>query len=110
MKTNYKIKKGDTVKVIAGAAKGQQGEILDIDASKARVFIDGLTKKVKKHVKPQTDKANPEGGIIELDFGIHISNVMLVDSVSGETTRVGYKFDENNNKVRFAKKSGEVIK
>jgi large subunit ribosomal protein L24 len=110
MKTNYRIKKGDTVKVIAGAAKGQQGEVLDLDGKKNRVFIEGLTKKVKKHVKPQTDKANPEGGIVELDYGVHISNVMLVDPVSGDTSRVGYKFDENNKKVRFAKKSGEVIK
>jgi len=109
MKTNFKIKKGDTVKVIAGAAKGQQGEILDIDAKKTRVFIEGLTKKVKKHVKPQTDKANPDGGIIEKDYAVHISNVMLVDPTSGDLTRVGYKFDENGKKVRFAKKSGETI-
>lgn len=110
MKTVYKIKKGDTVKVISGEVKGQQGKVLEINSKKDRVFIEGLTKKVKKHVKPQTDKSNPDGGIIELDYGVHISNVMLVDPVSGEPTRVGYKFDENNNKIRFAKKSGEVIK
>ncbi len=110
MKTKFKIKKGDTVKVIAGAAKGDSGEVIDIDFKKARVFIDGVRKKVKKHVKPQTDKVHPDGGIIEKEYGIHISNIMLLDPKSGETTKIGYKFDENGNKVRFSKKSGEVIK
>ncbi|HIP31544.1 MAG TPA: 50S ribosomal protein L24 [Crocinitomicaceae bacterium] len=112
MKTNFKIKKGDTVQVIAGAAKDgavTRGVVLDIDTKKQRVFIEGLTKKVQKHVKPQTDKVNPDGGIIEKDYAVHISNVMLVDPTSGDLTRVGYKFDENGKKVRFAKKSGETI-
>lgn len=104
-----KIKKGDTVKVIAGAALGQQGEILEVDRKKNRVIIDGLTTKVKKHVKPQSDKANPDGGIIEQNKSIHISNVMLIDPSTKEPTRVGRKVEEGKV-VRFAKKSGEVIK
>ena len=75
MQKKLRIKKGDTVKVIAGAASGQQGVILDVDYSKERVFVEGLSVINKKHVKPQTDKANPDGGIIEKDRSIHISNV-----------------------------------
>ena len=73
MQKKLKIKKGDTVKVIAGAASGQQGVILDVDYSKERVFVEGLSVINKKHVKPQSDKANPDGGIIEKDRSIHIS-------------------------------------
>ena len=107
MQKKLKIKKGDTVKVIAGAASGQQGVILDVDYSKERVFVEGLSVIDKKHVKPQTDKANPDGGIIEKDRSIHISNVMLVHN--GETTKVGRKLNDNNKLVRFAKKTGEEI-
>ena len=108
MQTKVKIKKGDTVKVIAGAAIGQEGTVLDIDRKKQRVFIEGLSVTNKKHVRPQTDKANPDGGIIEKDRGVHISNVMLVQD--GTPQRVGRKLDENGKLVRFGKKSGEVIK
>ena len=108
MQKKLKIKKGDTVKVIAGAASGQQGVILDVDYSKERVFVEGLSVINKKHVKPQTDKANPDGGIIEKDSSIlDISNVMLVHN--GETTKVGRKLNDNNKLVRFAKKTGEEI-
>ena len=107
MQKKFKIKKGDTVKVIAGAALGQQGVILDVDYVKQRVFIEGLTVVNKKHVKPQTDKANPDGGILEKDRSIHISNVMFVHN--GETTKSGRKMDENNKLVRFARKTGEEI-
>ncbi len=107
MQTKLKIKKGDTVKVIAGAAKGSEGAVLDIDPKKERVFVEGLSIVNKKHVRPQSDKANPDGGIIEQDRGIHISNVKLVHN--GEPTRVGRKLDENKKLVRFSKKSGEVI-
>ena len=107
MQKKFKIKKGDTVKVIAGAALGQQGVILDVDYVKQRVFIEGLTVVRKKQIKPQTDKANPDGGILEKDRGIHISNVMFVHN--GEITKIGRKKDENNKLVRFARKTGEVI-
>ena len=107
MQTKLKIKKGDTVKVIAGAASGQQGVILDVDYKKERVYVEGLSVINKKHVKPQTDKANPDGGIIEKDRSIHISNVMLIHN--GEASKVGRRMDENNKLVRFAKKTGEEI-
>ncbi len=109
MQTKFKIKKGDTVKVIAGAASGQTGSVLDIDRKNQRVFIEGLSVVNKKHVRPQTDKANPDGGIIEKDRSIHISNVALVDS-KGNPSRVGRKLDENGKLVRFTKTDGEVIK
>lgn len=104
-----KIKKGDTVKVIAGAAINQQGEVLEVDYKKMRIIIDGLTVKEKKHVKPQTSQANPDGGIIERNKSIHISNVMLVDPSTKQPTRVGRKIEEGKI-VRYAKKSGEVLK
>ncbi len=104
-----KIKKGDTVKVIAGAAINQQGEILEVDYKKNRVIIDGLTVKEKKHVKPQTSQANPDGGIIERNKSIHISNVMLIDPKTKTPTRVGRRVEEGKI-VRYAKKSGESLK
>jgi large subunit ribosomal protein L24 len=107
MQKKFKLKKGDTVKVIAGAALGQEGVILDVDSKKERVFIEGLSIVNKKHVKPQSDKANPDGGIIEKDRSIHISNVMLVHN--GEPTKVGRKIGESNKLIRFAKKTGEEI-
>ena len=102
-----KIKKGDTVKVIAGAALGQEGVILDVDAKKERVFIEGLSIVNKKHVKPQSDKSNPDGGIVDKDRSIHVSNVMLVHN--GEATKVGRRIGDNNKLLRFAKKTGEEI-
>ena len=107
MQKKFKIKKGDTVKVIAGAAIGQEGVILELDSKKDRVYIEGLSVVNKKHVKPQTDKANPDGGIIDKDSSIHISNVMLVHN--GETTKVGRRMGETGKLVRFAKKTGEEI-
>jgi|TARA_B100001113_G_C20679860_1_gene435900 large subunit ribosomal protein L24 len=107
MQKKLKIKKGDTVKVIAGAALGQEGVILDVDAKKERVFIEGLSIVNKKHVKPQSDKSNPDGGIVDKDRSIHVSNVMLVHN--GETTKVGRRIGENNKLIRFAKKTGEEI-
>jgi large subunit ribosomal protein L24 len=104
-----KIKKGDTVKVIAGAAINQQGEILEVDYKKNRVIVDGLTVKEKKHVKPQTSQANPDGGIIERNKSIHISNVMLIDPKTKTPTRVGRRVEEGKI-VRYAKKSGESLK
>ena len=107
MHKKFKIKKGDTVKVISGAASGQEGVILEVDYKKERVFIEGLSIVNKKHVKPQTDKANPDGGIIDKDRSIHLSNIMLMQN--GETTKVGRRIAENGKIVRFAKKTGEEI-
>jgi len=102
-----KVKKDDTVKVIAGAAAGQEGKVLEVDVKNGRVIVEGISVKNMKHVKPQADKANPDGGIVEQDRSIHISNVMVV--AGGAPTRVGRKLDENKKLVRFSKKSGEVI-
>ena len=107
MQKKLKIKKGDTVKVIAGAALGQEGTILEVDHKKDRVYIEGLSVVNKKHLKPQTDKANPDGGIIDKDRSIHISNVILVHN--GTPTKVGRRMNENNKLIRYAKKTGEEI-
>lgn len=102
------IKKGDTVKVIAGESKGAEGVIRKVFPEKQRAIVEGNDiKKLSKHTKPNA--ANPDGGIVKEEAPIHISNLMLIDPKSGETTRVGRKVNEEGKKVRYAKKSGEVI-
>ena len=100
------IKKGDTVKVIAGENKGQQGKVLEVIAATNRVIVERVNM-VSKHTKPNAK--NTQGGIVKQEAAIHISNVMLVDPSSGKATRVGRKLDDGKL-VRYAKKSGEVIK
>jgi len=100
------VKKGDKVMVISGKDKGKTGVILSAFPKKDRVLVEGVNI-VKKHTKP--NQANPQGGILEQEASIHVSNVMLIDPKSGEPTRVGYKV-EDGKKVRVAKKSGEIIK
>ncbi len=99
------VKKGDTVKVISGKDKGKQGVILEAFPKKERVLVEGVNL-VKKHAKPSQD--NPQGGILNQEAAIHVSNVMPIDPKSGEPTRVGYKV-EDGKKVRIAKKSGEAL-
>ncbi len=101
----FKIKTGDEVIVIAGKDKGAKGKVLKIIKSKDRVIVDGVNM-IKKHVKPSTE--SPQGGIVEKEAPIHISNVALVDSKSGKATRVGYEV-KDGKKVRVSKKSKEVI-
>ncbi len=98
-----KIKKGDMVRVIAGADKDNEGKVIAVNAKKHTVLVEGVNM-VKKHTKPSM--ANQNGGIIEQEAPIDISNVMLL--VGGKTTRVGFKMD-GDKKVRFAKATGEVI-
>ena len=98
-----KIKKGDTVKVIAGKDRHKQGKVISVNPKNHTVIVEGVNM-VKKHTKPSL--ANQEGGIISQEAAIDASNVMLV--VGGQTTRVGFKMD-GDKKVRFAKKTGEVI-
>ena len=98
-----KIKKGDTVKLIAGKDKGTEGKVLSVDAKNHKVVVEGANM-VTKHAKPSA--ANQNGGIIQKEAPIDISNVMLV--VDGKATRVGFKV-ENDKKVRFAKSTGKVI-
>ena len=102
-----KIKKGDLVKVIAGNSKGVQGKVLQVLVDANRVIVEGANK-VKKHTKPSA--ATPNGGIIEKEAALHISNVALIDPKSGETTRIGRKLNADGKLVRYAKKSGEEIK
>ena len=101
------IKKGDNVKVIAGDSKGSTGRVLVVYPEKCRAIVEGVNK-VKKHSKPSPQ--NTQGGIIEKEASIHISNLAVVDS-KGNSTRIGRKLDETTKKlVRYSKKSGEVIK
>ncbi|MCM1099982.1 MAG: 50S ribosomal protein L24 [Clostridium sp.] len=98
-----KIKKGDTVKVITGKDNGAEGKVLSVDMKKRKVLVEGVNK-ITKHQKPS--QSNPNGGIVEKEAPIDISNVMLV--VNGKPTRVGFKMD-GDKKVRYAKATGEVI-
>jgi len=98
-----KIKKGDTVRVIAGKDKDKEGKVIAVDAKKSRVTVEGINI-VKKHTKPSM--GNQAGGIVEQEAPIHISNVMYVHKE--KPTRVGFKMD-GDKKVRFAKSTGEVI-
>ncbi len=100
----FRIKKNDEVKVIAGKEKGKSGKVLRINHEKARVVVEGVNM-VKKAVKKR--KQNDRGGIIDVEAGIHVSNVMVVCKKCGPV-RIGYK-TENDKKVRFCKKCGEVL-
>jgi large subunit ribosomal protein L24 len=100
-----KIKKGDRVIVLTGRDKGRQGDVLKVLPKESRVLVQGLNL-VQRHTRPtQTD---PNGGIKSKEAALHISNVALVDPKSGGATRVGFRF-EDGKKVRYAKKSGEVV-
>jgi len=102
----FHIKKGDTVVVITGESKGQQGKVLEMNSKTSRVLVEGVNM-AKKHTKPNA--AFPNGGIIEKEASIHISNLMLVDPKSGTPTRIGRKLVDGKLQ-RFSKKSGEAIK
>ncbi len=107
MSVKLHIKKGDTVSVIAGDSKGQQGKVLKVEVAKQRAIVEGVNL-VKKATKPNAK--NPQGGIVEQEAPIHISNLQLLDPKSGKPTRVGRKVNAEGKLVRFAKKSGEEIK
>ena len=98
-----KIKKGDMVRVIAGADKNNEGKVIAVNAKKNTVVVEGVHM-IKKHTKPSM--ANQAGGIVEQEGPVNISNVMLLSG--GKTTRVGFKMD-GDKKVRFAKSTGDVI-
>ena len=100
-----KIKTGDLVRVVAGDNKGQEGKVLKVLIEKNKAIVEGVNL-VSKHNKPSA--ASPQGGIVKKEAALHISNLALVDAKSGGTTRVGYRI-EGGKKVRFSKKSNEVI-
>ncbi|MBB6276513.1 50S ribosomal protein L24 [Porphyromonas circumdentaria] len=101
------IKKGDTVMVNSGESRGRTGRVLKVIADKERAIVEGLNIR-KKHTKPSAQ--HPQGGIIEEEAGIHISNLNVVDPKTGKGTRIGRKKDSNNKSIRYSKKSGEEIK
>jgi large subunit ribosomal protein L24 len=101
-----KVRKGDDVIVLAGRDKGKKGNVLRVLRDEDRVVVQGVNV-VKRHTKPSA--AQP-GGIVEREAPIHVSNVAHVDPADGKPTRIGFKFlDDGQRKVRFAKRSGEVI-
>lgn len=99
-----RIKKNDTVQVIAGSEKGKSGKVLKIDRKNDRVIVQGVNM-VKKAMKKRSQQ--DKGGIVEIEAPLHISNVAIVTK-DGSTSRIGYKFVDGK-KVRFAKKTGEVL-
>ena len=107
MSVKLHIKKGATVCVIAGDSKGQQGKVLKVEVSKQRAIVEGVNL-VKKAPKPNAQ--NPQGGIVEQEAPIHISNLQVLDPQSGKPSRVGRRANAEGKLVRFAKKSGEEIK
>ena len=101
----FKIKKGDKVVVVTGRDKGKSGEVLRVLREENRVLVQGVNM-VKRHTRPSAGQA---GGIIEKEAAIHVSNVAHIDPKSSKPTRVGYKTLGDGRKVRFAKRSGEVL-
>ncbi|MFH0864959.1 MAG: 50S ribosomal protein L24 [Bacteroidota bacterium] len=106
MAVKLHIKKGDMVKVIAGDSKGQEGKVLRIIVEKNKAIVEGINM-VSKHTKPNAK--NSKGGIVKKESPVHVSNLMVIDN-SGKAVRIGRKSDSKGNKVRYSKKSGEVIK
>ena len=100
-----KIKKGDTVIVTTGRDKGKSGEVVQVMPKELRAVVRGINV-VKKH---QKQSMNQEGGIISKELPVHLSNLALRDPKDGKPTRVGFKFLEDGRKVRFAKRSGDLI-
>ncbi|MGH3102401.1 MAG: 50S ribosomal protein L24 [Thermoleophilia bacterium] len=106
-----KVRKDDTVRIIAGKDKGKTGRVLRVDPRKQKVFVEGANI-IKRHMRPRTlrdtQRAQELGGIVEMEGPIHVSNVMLIDPDSGEPTRVAIK-RQGGRRVRVAKRSGKEI-
>lgn len=105
MANKLKIRKGDRVKVIAGRSRGKIGDVLRVLAVEQRVVVSGVNV-IKRHTKPGRTE---QGGIIEREAAIHVSNVALLDPTTDKPTKIGFKFLEDGRKVRFARGSGETI-
>ena len=105
MAAKFKIKKGDRVVVLAGRDKGKKGEVVKMFLDENRALVSGVNQ-VKRHTKQSQTSA---GGIITKELPIQISNLAIADPKTGEPTRVGFKILEDGRKVRFAKRSGEII-
>ena len=100
-----KIKKGDSVVVISGRDKGKTGEVLRVLPAESRVVVQGVNL-AKRHTRPRMGEP---GGIIEKELSIHVSNIAHIDPQSRRPTRVGFRYLDGGRKVRFARRSGEVI-
>jgi large subunit ribosomal protein L24 len=107
MQKKLHIKKGDTVVVITGNSNGQKGKVLEVNRDTNRAIVEGVNM-VKKHTKPNSK--NPQGGILEQEASIHVSNLMLADPKTGVQTRIGRRLNADGKLVRYSKKSGEEIK
>ena len=105
MPQKFKIKKGDEVLVVTGRDKGKKGKVLGVLRAENRALVEGVNM-VRRH---QRQTAQQQGGIIDKEAPIHLSNLAHVDPKDGKASRIGYKFLEDGRKVRFAKRSGEVI-
>ncbi|GAA2095923.1 50S ribosomal protein L24 [Kitasatospora saccharophila] len=107
MANSMKIKKGDLVQVITGKDKGKQGKVIQAIPADNKVLVEGVNR-VKKHTKPGP---GTQGGIVTVEAPVHVSNVQLVVEKDGKkvVTRVGYRFDDQGNKIRVAKRTGEDI-
>ena len=105
MATKLKIKKGDNVVVITGRDKGKSGTVLRVLPKESRVLVQGVNM-VKRHTRPS---AGQQGGIVEKELSIHVSNIALVDPKTSKPTRAGFKVLDGDRKVRVARRSGEVI-
>ncbi len=102
-----KIKKGDTVEVISGKDSGRRGRVLRVDRDRQRVVVEGVNM-IKRHTRPNPQR-RIQGGIVEREAAIHISNVMVVSPDSQRTSRVGYKILDDGRKVRVAKVDGAIL-
>ena len=104
-KTKFRIKRDDTVKVIAGKDKGKIGRVLKVIPERSRVIVEGV-RRVRRHKKPVGDRA---GGIVEKEAPIHISNVSLWNAEENRLVKAGYIFDDDGNKVRVDRKTGVAL-
>lgn len=107
MNRKFHIKKGDLVFVNAGVDKGKQGKVLEVLPEEERAIVEGINM-VSKHTKPNAK--SPQGGIVKKEAPIHISNLNVIDPSTSKPTKIGRKLDDKGKLVRFAKKSGEVLK
>jgi large subunit ribosomal protein L24 len=103
-----KVKKGDTVEVIAGNDKGKRGKVISADPRRGKVIVEGINR-VKKHERIRTTQRGAKtGGIVTQELAIDVSNVLVVDS-EGKPTRIGYRVDENGQKVRVSRRTGKDL-
>ena len=105
MTVKFKVKKGDRVVILSGKDKGKAGEVLKMETDSKRAFVQGVNM-VKRHTAPSQAGA---GGIVAKEASVHVSNIALIDPKDDKATRIGYRSLEDGRKVRYAKRSGEII-